>query len=122
MPLAYLNRYRFTLPTATADTLNEVQVFYSRCQHTCRYMTVNVGPRHLTGNHDCKKFAAAYERFHCGTSAEVQQVFLLRQQIRRFQNRTLATIHTLLNAVLHVVPVLYNLMTVTVMMRDDEKI
>jgi hypothetical protein len=55
-------------------------------------------------------------------STYVQQVFRLFQQIRCSQNRTLATIHRLLNAVLRVVHVLYNLMTMKVMMRDDEKI
>ena len=58
------------------------------------------------------------------------------QQIRYFQNRTLATIHRLLSPVLQVVPVSYNLMMMLdnlmmmldnlmmmeVVMRDDEKI
>jgi hypothetical protein len=56
------------------------------------------------------------------TSTEVQQVFLLRQQIRCFQNRTPATIHGLLNAVVQVVPVLNNLKMAKLMTRDDEKI
>jgi hypothetical protein len=51
----------------------------------------------------------------------VQQVFRPFQQIHCSQNRTLVTIHRLLSAVLRVVPVLYNLMTMK-MMRDDEKI
>ena len=49
--------------------------------------------------------------------------------LTHFQNRTLATIHRLLNAVLQVIPVSYNLMMMRdnlmmmeVMMRDDEKI
>jgi len=54
-------------------------------------------------------------------STYVQQVLRLFQQIRCFQNRTLAAIHRLLNAVLRVVPVLESLMTMKVI-RDDEKI